>query len=117
MSHGSLSFSPSLLPSFHQAFQKELEAHGQSVDAAKAAGSNLVSDMLDDPTVTQRDLSELEAMWSDICRLCGSKQERLEAALEVCACWPACKQAGGYVCDDTYLMCPHCLLFRQDFVA
>ena len=56
------------------------------MDAASAAAAHLISDVLDDPTVTQQDLEELKEMWDRICRLSGQKQERLDAALEVSTC-------------------------------
>ena len=65
-----------------QAFQKDLGTHQKSVDAANAGGEHLISDVLDDPAVTQQDLQELNEAWENICQLSVRKQERLDEALK-----------------------------------
>ena len=66
-----------------QLFQKELGAHQRSVDSANASGQHLVSDVLDDPTVTQQDMAEMNLMWDGVCVKSVQKQERLDRAHEV----------------------------------
>ena len=67
-----------------QSFQKELGAHQRSVDSANSSGKRLVSEVLDDPTVTQQDMSEMNEVWGTVCEKSVQKQERLDEALEVC---------------------------------
>ena len=67
-----------------QAFQKELGSYRRSVDAATASGNHLVAEVLDDPTVTQQDLGEMNEMWEEVCVKSVQKQERLNEAQEVC---------------------------------
>ena len=67
-----------------QAFQKELGSYQRSVDAATASGNHLVAEVLDDPTVTQQDLGEMNEMWEEVCVKSVQKQERLNKAQEVC---------------------------------
>ena len=67
-----------------QAFQKELGSYQRSVDAATASGNHLVAEVLDDPTVTQQDLGEMNEMWEEVCVKSVQKQERLNEAQEVC---------------------------------
>ena len=67
-----------------QAFQKELGSYQRSVDAATASGNHLVAEVLDDPTVTQQDLGEMNEMWEEVCVKSVQKQERLDKAQEVC---------------------------------
>ena len=67
-----------------QAFQKELGSYQRSVDAATASGNHLVAEVLDDPTVTQQDLREMNDMWEEVCVKSVQKQERLNKAQEVC---------------------------------
>ena len=67
-----------------QAFQKELGSYQRSVDAATASGNHLVAEVLDDPTVTQQDLREMNEMWEEVCVKSVQKQERLNKAQEVC---------------------------------
>ena len=66
-----------------QAFQKELGSYQRSVDAATASGNHLVAEVLDDPTVTQQDLGEVNEMWEEVCVKSVQKQERLNKAQEV----------------------------------
>ena len=66
-----------------QAFQKELGSYQRSVDAATASGNHLVAEVLDDPTVTQQDLGEMNEMWEEVCVKSVQKQERLNKAQEV----------------------------------
>ena len=67
-----------------QAFQKELGSYQRSVDAATASGNHLVAEVLDDPTVTQQDLGEMNEMWEEVCVKSVQKHERLNEAQEVC---------------------------------
>ena len=54
------------------------------MDAATASGNHLVVEVLDDPTVTQQDLGEMNEMWEEVCVKSVQKQERLNEAQEVC---------------------------------
>ena len=56
--------------------------HKKSVDAANTSGEHLVSEVLDDPAVTEQDLQELNEAWENICQLSVKKQERLDEALK-----------------------------------
>ena len=51
------------------------------MDAANASSEHLISEVLDDPTVTQQDIQELNETWENICQLSVRKQERLDEAL------------------------------------
>ena len=51
------------------------------MDAANASGEHLISEVLDDPAVTQQDVQELNETWENICQLSVRKQERLDEAL------------------------------------
>ena len=46
-------------------------------------GHQLVSEVLDDPVVTQHDLQEMNEMWDSVCQKSVQKQERLDEAFEV----------------------------------
>ena len=86
----------SLPPS--QSFQKELGSHQKSIDSANASGQHLVSEILDDPTVTQHDMQEMNGLWENVCQRSVQKQERLDAALEVCTCTCACTCKSNTTC-------------------
>ena len=51
--------------------------------AANDSGEQLVSEVLDDPSVTQQDLAELNELWDSVCQQSVSKQERLDQAMVV----------------------------------
>lgn len=53
------------------------------MDAATASGNHLVTEVLDDPAVTKRDLGEMGDMWEEVCVKSVRKQERLDKAQEV----------------------------------
>ena len=53
------------------------------MDSANECGHQLVSEVLDDPVVTQHDLQEMNEMWDSVCQKSVQKQERLDEALEV----------------------------------
>ena len=55
--------------------------HKKNVDAANASGEHLISEVLDEPAVTQQDLRELSEAWENICQLSVGRQERLDEAL------------------------------------
>lgn len=55
--------------------------HKKNVDAAKASGEHLISEVLDKPEVTEQDLQELNEAWENICQLSVGKQDRLDEAL------------------------------------
>ena len=81
-----VSFTPNGTHTLHyhfQSFQKELGAHQHSVDSANTSGQQLVAEVLDDPTVTQEDMQEMNNLWSDVCGKSVQKQERIDEALEV----------------------------------
>ena len=63
-----------------QAVQRDLEAYQNNADAANAGGDRLIAEVLDDPTVTQQDLQELNESWNNVCQRSVAKQERLEDA-------------------------------------
>ena len=44
----------------------------------------MVAEVLDDPTVTQEDITEMSKMWDGVCVRSVQKQQRLDAAQEVC---------------------------------
>ena len=69
-----------------QSFQKELGAHQRSVDSANASGQHLVSEVLDDPAVTQQDMAEMNQVWEGVCEKSVQKQERLNKAHQVQIC-------------------------------
>ena len=54
------------------------------MDSANASGERLVTEVLDDPAVTQQDLAEMNTMWEGVCVKSVQKQERLDEAQEVC---------------------------------
>lgn len=43
-----------------------------------------MAEVLDDPTVTQQDMREMNNMWDSVCQKSVQKQERLDEAMEVC---------------------------------
>ena len=61
-------------------FQKDLGHHQQNVDAANESGEHLISEILDDPTVTKDDLQQLNDSWDKLCQQSVDKQDRLEEA-------------------------------------
>ena len=65
-----------------QKFQKELGRYQKEVDTANASGEHLISDILDDPTVTKQDLEELNEAWENTRQLSLKKQERMNEALK-----------------------------------
>ena len=65
-----------------QKIQKELSKYQKEVDAANTSGEHLISDVLDDPTVTKQDLKELNEAWENTCQLSLKKQERMNEALK-----------------------------------
>ena len=65
-----------------QAFQKDLGSYQKSVNAAYEIGEHLVSEVLDDPAVTEQDMKELKEDWDNICQQSVKKQERLDEACE-----------------------------------
>ena len=69
-----------------QSFQKELGAHQRSVDSANASGQHLVSEVLDDPAVTQQDMAEMNQVWEGVCEKSVQKQERINEAHQVKIC-------------------------------
>ena len=54
------------------------------MDSANSSGQQLVAEVLDDPTVTQQDMREMNNMWNSVCQKSVQKQERLDEAMEVC---------------------------------
>ena len=54
------------------------------MDSANSSGQQLVAEVLDDPTVTQQDMREMNNMWDSVCQKSVQKQERLDEAMEVC---------------------------------
>lgn len=65
-----------------QALQRELAAYQESTDEANAIGSHLIAEVLDDPSVTQSDLSQLNEAWENVCQSAVAKQERLDEAYQ-----------------------------------
>ena len=63
-----------------QALQRDLGAYQESADEANAIGDHLIAEVLDDPSVTQQDLKELNEAWESVCQRSVVKQERLEEA-------------------------------------
>jgi len=63
-----------------QSLQREIGAYQESVDEANAIGEHLISEVLDEPSVTQQDLKELNENWDSVCQRSVAKQERLEEA-------------------------------------
>lgn len=62
--------------------QRELAAYQESTDEANAIGSHLIAEVLDDPSVTQSDLSQLNEAWENVCQSAVAKQERLDEAYQ-----------------------------------
>ncbi len=52
------------------------------MDEANAIGGHLIAEVLDDPSVTQSDLSELNEAWESVCQSAIAKQERLDEAYQ-----------------------------------
>ncbi len=50
------------------------------MDEANAIGGHLIAEVLDEPSVTQTDLSELNEAWGNVCQRSVVKQGRLEEA-------------------------------------
>jgi len=63
--------------------QRELGSHQKSINAANTTGEHHTSEILDDPSVTEQDLQEMNKMWDTICQKSTEKQERLDAAYKV----------------------------------
>jgi soluble cytochrome b562 len=65
-----------------QQLQKEFGDYQKEVDKANASGEHLISDVLDDPTVTKQDLEALNEAWKTTCQLLARQKERMKEALE-----------------------------------
>ena len=57
------------------------------MDSANSSGQQLVAEVLDDPSVTQQDMRDMNEMWENVCQKSVQKQERLDDALEVHVCF------------------------------
>ena len=65
---------------FLQAFQRDLRSYQQNIDAANESGEHLISEVLDDPTVTKKDLRQLNVGWEELNKQSVNKQDRLDEA-------------------------------------
>lgn len=60
--------------------ERDLEAYQNDADEANASGNHLMAETLDDPSVTQQDLQELNESWDAVCQQAVSKRGSLKKA-------------------------------------